>query len=134
AFSHFQISQNNQLPFTDPKYCSGTIRVGIMDKSVPTMRFGKSLDLPLSFRIFELFGCPVALYLILTNDTKRSFGEVLFDVSSKRLQTLGLIGLKVIVCIHICMLRWIVEIELNLSLRTGGTPRFLAFAVHRLCR
>ena len=51
------------------------------------MRFGKSLDLPLSFQSFEFFAWPAALYLILKYDAEVSLFEVLFDASSKSIHT-----------------------------------------------
>jgi len=72
-----------------------------MHESIPTMRFGKSLDLPFSFRVGHLFDWPVALYLILKNDVEGFSFEMPFDVSSKRLQPHIRIGLKVIFRIHL---------------------------------
>jgi hypothetical protein len=106
AFAHFgfRFRKETRHPSLRQEYCSGTIKVGPMHESIPTMGFSKSLDLPLSFRVGDLFDWPVAFYLVLKKDVERFFFEMPFDVSGKRLQIQSLIGLKVIVCIHICKL------------------------------
>jgi len=75
-----------------------------MHESIPTMGFGKSLDLPFSFRVGHPFDWPVALYVVFKNDIERFSFEMPFDVPGKRVQIPSLIGLKVLVCIHTCKL------------------------------
>ena len=48
------------LPLNFLEYCPWT-RIGIEDGGTPPMRFGKSLDLALSFCPFEFFPGPAAL-------------------------------------------------------------------------
>ena len=56
-----------------PEYGSGATRIGIVNEGDPPMRFGKSLDLPVSFCMPEFFPWPAALQLILKNDAEFSF-------------------------------------------------------------
>jgi hypothetical protein len=66
--------------------------------TVATLRFGKSLDLPLLFSAFEFFPWPAALYLIFKNDAEFSFFQAPFDVFGKCIQTPILINSKAIGC------------------------------------
>ena len=50
-----------------------------MNKGVPPARFGKGLDLPVSFHRFEFFHRPAAFYFILKNDAESSSFELLLD-------------------------------------------------------
>src|SRR5262245_45170050 len=58
-------------PSLRQEYCSRTIKVGPVHESIPTVGFGKRLDLHFSFRVVHLFDWPVPLYLILKNDEER---------------------------------------------------------------
>jgi len=49
------------------------------------MRFGESLNFPLSFHLVEVLLRPAAFYLILKNDAEVSFFEVTFDAFTERL-------------------------------------------------
>src|SRR5215813_2091308 len=68
------------------EHCPSATRLGIENESVPPSRFGKILDLPFSFCLFDV-AWPVTLYLILENKIELSFFQVLFDVFSESLQT-----------------------------------------------
>jgi hypothetical protein len=61
--------------------------IEIEDRGPPPTRFGKSLDLPLSFRSFDLFAWPVAVYLILKKDAESSLFQVPFDALGKGVET-----------------------------------------------
>ena len=54
SLRRFDLMNKRVLPLHIPEYCPWT-RIGIDDGGTPPMRFGKSLDLPLSFCTFEFF-------------------------------------------------------------------------------
>ena len=70
-------------------------RSRIENRSAPSTRFGKNLDLRLSFSKFEFFTWPAALYLILKNDAEFALFQLLFDMFSKCIQVRTLIDSKV---------------------------------------
>ena len=81
------------LPLHFPEYCPWT-RIGIEDRGTPPMRFGKSLDLPLSFCTFEFFRGQQRSRLILQNDAEFSLFQLLLDVFSECVQVRTLIDSK----------------------------------------
>ncbi len=80
-------------PLHFPEYCLWP-RIGIEDGGTPPTRFGKRLDLHLSFCTFEFLRRPAALYLILEDDAEFSFFQPLFDVFSECIQPHTLIDSK----------------------------------------
>jgi len=68
------------------EHCPSTTRLGIENESFPPTRFGKILDLPFSFSVFDV-AWPATLYLILENKVELSFFQVPFDVFSESPQT-----------------------------------------------
>jgi len=59
------IRARNHCPSLVLEYCPGLTRIDIQKRGAPPTRFGKSLDLPLSFPRSDLFAWPAALYRIL---------------------------------------------------------------------
>jgi hypothetical protein len=90
------------------------------------MRFGKSLDLLLSFCTSNVFPRPAALDLILKYDAVCSFFEPPLDVFGERLKTPMLIDQKVINCTHFLSLDLRAHKfrrERALSIKTAGNER-----------
>jgi hypothetical protein len=74
TFSGAVCATNIKAPLTSPtrEYCPSATAVGIKNKGLPPPRVGKSLDLPLSFRKFDLLAWPVAIYIMLKKDAEFS--------------------------------------------------------------
>jgi hypothetical protein len=61
ALRRFELKDKLRPSTSLPEYGSGATRIGIVNEGDPPMRFGKSLDLPVSFCMPEFFPWPASL-------------------------------------------------------------------------